>query len=86
MTLFDTAIPTGNDIFWGQTDKRLLGLMLIQTLGGKKFQYVIYRTILLSPYVIGRMWLSNTCDKDMQWRQGILHFNKLYSKIIPSVH
>ncbi len=31
-------------------------------------------------YNFGWMWVSNICDKDMQWWQDIWHFNKFYSK------
>ncbi len=29
---------------------------------------------------INWVWLSNTWDKDMEWRQDILYFNKRYTK------
>ncbi len=44
---------------------------LLQTLGSKKFP-------ISNIYVW--LWFSNPCDKDLQWRQDIWHFNKRYSK------
>ncbi len=73
-----SSMQKGQIFLQGLTDTDFLGPTLI--LGSKKIAISDSLANIKKIYNIICMWLSNSGDKDLWWRQDIWHLNKLYSK------